>query len=68
MSNEQAFLRIKTELDAHNQSHLLAFWDSLDSKKQKNLCRQIEKLDFDQLDQRIQDFVIHDRSVKMPPD
>ncbi|NQV31126.1 MAG: UDPGP type 1 family protein [Phycisphaeraceae bacterium] len=66
MSNEQAFSRIKAQLDAHSQSHLLAFWDALEPEKQRDLCTQIEKLDFEQLDQRIQDFVIHDHSAKIP--
>jgi len=66
MTNEQVFLRIQAQLDAHRQSHLLGFWDSLDPEKQQHLLAQIEELDFDHIDQRVQDYVIHDRSAKMP--
>lgn len=68
MSNEQAFSRMKAQLDAHSQTHLLAFWDALEPEKQRHLCSQIEKLDFEQLDQKIQDFVLHDHSAKIPTD
>ena len=68
MSNQQAFSRIQAQLEAHGQSHLLGFWDALDPQKQQNLCDQIEALDLDQIDRRVQDYVIHDHSVEIPTD
>ncbi|MCP4452575.1 MAG: UDPGP type 1 family protein [Planctomycetes bacterium] len=68
MNKKQVFSHIQAQLDAHSQSHLLGFWDALSSEEQQSLCEQISALDFDSMDQRIQDYVIHDHSVQIPTD
>ncbi len=45
-------------LTAHKQSHLLQFWDQLDSNARSHLLDQIEALDFDQLDPLISTHVL----------
>jgi len=37
---------MKKTLREHNQEHVLAFWDRLDSGQQKGLLAQLEKIDF----------------------
>ena len=66
MSNEQGFLRIQARLDAHNQTQLVQFWDELEPDQQQDLCDQIEALELDQIDRRIQDYVLHDHTAAVP--
>ena len=40
---------IADQLTAHNQSHVLQFWDELDSKQQRHLAAQIQAVNFEQL-------------------
>ncbi len=40
---------LQRSLQAHNQQHLLQFWDELTSTQRERLVRQIERVDFDQI-------------------
>ncbi len=66
MSNKQVFDRILTELNAHNQSHLLQFWRNLNVENQKKLSRQIENLGLDHLDQWIDAYILNNHTAKIP--
>ncbi len=68
MHSKQVFLSVQAQLEAHNQSHLLEFWDALSPEKQHSLCAQIEALNLDTIDQWIQDYVIHDHTAEIPTD
>lgn len=45
-------------LSKHGQEHLLAFWPQLDPPARLRLRREIEAIDFDQLDQLIRELVL----------
>jgi len=57
MNSEEAFESIKTMLQTHNQSHLLAFWEQLDTAGRENLVAQIEQLDFAKVDDWVANYV-----------
>lgn len=42
--------QIKQKLENYGQTHLLQYYDSLTVQEQKNLCRQIESIDFSLLE------------------
>jgi len=48
---------IKKMLRKHSQSHLLAFWEQLDTAQRQNLLAQIERLDFAKIDYWVANFV-----------
>ncbi|MHC4790368.1 MAG: UTP--glucose-1-phosphate uridylyltransferase [Planctomycetota bacterium] len=52
---------VKKRLKKHNQSHLLAFWERLNTAQRRNLLAQIEELDFLKIDDWVANF------VKKPP-
>ncbi|MHC4125706.1 MAG: UTP--glucose-1-phosphate uridylyltransferase, partial [Planctomycetota bacterium] len=54
---EQDLERIKKTLNKYNQGHLLAFYSQLGTKQQEKLLRQIEKLDFPQIDDWVANWV-----------
>ncbi|MCF7974891.1 MAG: UDPGP type 1 family protein [Phycisphaerae bacterium] len=66
MSNEQAFERLQSHLQAHQQAHLIHFWPGLSPEEREKLCNQIGKLDLDRIDRWVKDYVIHDQSAKIP--
>ncbi len=66
MSTKQAFAQIRTQLNTHNQAHLLQFWPSLNSEDQNKLSQQIENLSLDHLDQWINEYILNDHSAKIP--
>jgi UDP-N-acetylglucosamine/UDP-N-acetylgalactosamine diphosphorylase len=45
-NSKEVFEKVKKLLKKHNQSHLLAFWEQLNSAQRQNLIAQIEMLDF----------------------
>ena len=59
---------VRRMLDAHNQSHLLAFHDKLDPQQQHALLEQIAAIDFDVLDGLIEKFVLNNPRFELPGD
>jgi len=57
---------LKNVLKKYGQTHLLAFWDRLDSTRQENLLAQISQLDFAQIDRWRTDFVLNPATVQLP--
>ncbi len=57
MGNYKTYDDIKELLTKHRQSHLLAFWDQLDSVRKQELLEQIRGLDFRKIDRWIEDFI-----------
>jgi UDP-N-acetylglucosamine/UDP-N-acetylgalactosamine diphosphorylase len=53
-------------LTKHNQQHLLKFWDELDDSSKKNLLGQIEQIDFNSLDSKINEYVKNAAPTKLP--
>lgn len=53
-------------LEAHGQAHLLAFYDQLNAKQQDSLLAQISAIDFDALDELIDQYVRHPQPAKLP--
>jgi UDP-N-acetylglucosamine/UDP-N-acetylgalactosamine diphosphorylase len=48
---------IKNMLKKHHQSHLLAFWDQLDTTQRQHLISQIRQLDLAKIDRWVADYV-----------
>ena len=48
MSSRETLLKI---LAPHHQEQLLTFWDELSEEERESLSQQIERIDFDHLDQ-----------------
>jgi UDP-N-acetylglucosamine/UDP-N-acetylgalactosamine diphosphorylase len=48
---------IKNTLKKHRQSHLLAFWDQLDTTQRQHLLSQISRLDLATIDSWVTDYV-----------
>jgi len=57
MIAQKDFENIKKLLKKHNQSHLLAFWEQLNTAQRQNLLAQIRQLDFSKIDNWVADFV-----------
>ena len=57
MTTKKTVENIKKLLKKHNQSHLLAFWEQLDTAQRRNLLTQIEQLDFPKIDDLVANFV-----------
>lgn len=55
-------------LEAHGQSHVLAFWNDLTAQQRGHLLAQIEDIDFEQLDELIEQYVRHDATAAIPED
>lgn len=53
-------------LKKHGQSHLLAFWLSLDTAQKQNLLNQIRRLDLDAIDHWIVNYVRNHTPVHQP--
>jgi len=58
--------KLRATLKKHNQGHLLAFWDELNSQQQKELLAQIEQLDFDEVDGWIERYVKNSNPCPLP--
>jgi len=50
MGPQKTYEDIKKVLKKHRQSHLLAFWDQLDTAQRRKLLAQIRQLDFAKID------------------
>jgi UDP-N-acetylglucosamine/UDP-N-acetylgalactosamine diphosphorylase len=56
------------KLKKHNQEHVLKFIDELDPGERSELLQQLEKIDFDELDELIADYVLKVPEIKIPED
>jgi UDP-N-acetylglucosamine/UDP-N-acetylgalactosamine diphosphorylase len=65
---EKTFENIKELAECHNQGHLLAFWEQLDSAGRQGLLAQIAGLDFSQVDEWVSNYVKNRASVVLPED
>jgi UDP-N-acetylglucosamine/UDP-N-acetylgalactosamine diphosphorylase len=63
---QQRLARIRSTLEAHDQSHLLAFYNELDGAQQRSLLDQIEALDFRELDPLIDQYVRRKPPAELP--
>ncbi len=59
---------IRETLEAHGQSHLLAFYDDLNEEQQALLLEQLEAIDFDYVDELKTQFVDQQPEVNIPGD
>jgi UDP-N-acetylglucosamine/UDP-N-acetylgalactosamine diphosphorylase len=66
MELSQRYEKAKQVLDKHNQSHLLIFWPQLNEKQRHNLLSQIEGLDFDLLEEKIELYIKNPAVAKLP--
>ena len=68
MTDQKTFENIKKLLKKHNQSHLLAFWEQLNTSQRRNLLAQIRQLDFPKIDNWVADFVKKPASAEISAD
>ncbi|MHC4104965.1 MAG: UTP--glucose-1-phosphate uridylyltransferase, partial [Planctomycetota bacterium] len=68
MVDQKTYENIKKLLEKHNQSHLLAFWDRLNTAQQQHLLSQINQLDFVKIDYWVTDYVKKAASDKISGD
>jgi UDP-N-acetylglucosamine/UDP-N-acetylgalactosamine diphosphorylase len=66
MIDEIKLKNLKNVLKKHNQSQLLAFWDSLDTARRQCLFDQLVSLNFDQLSRWRDEYVLKDSPFKLP--
>ena len=55
---------IKEILDEYGQTHLLAFIDELDESGKQQLFNQISQIDFEELQELIEEYVLHPSEIK----
>ena len=58
----------KKLLKKHNQSHLLAFWEQLNTVQRQNLLAQIGQLDFSRIDDWVANYIKKPASAAIPAD
>ncbi|KKK69382.1 hypothetical protein LCGC14_2934610, partial [marine sediment metagenome] len=59
---------IRKKLEAHGQSHLLAFYEELPSEHRELLLEQIQGINFDQLEGWIERYVRRPPRLEVPQD
>jgi UDP-N-acetylglucosamine/UDP-N-acetylgalactosamine diphosphorylase len=59
---------IRETLKAHDQDHLLAFYDDLTPDRQEDLLDQLQSIDYDAVDEWIDAFVGGEPAVEVPGD
>ena len=57
MGTQQTYEDIKNMLKEHCQSHILAFWDQLDTAQRQRLLSQISQLDLAKIDGWVADYI-----------
>jgi UDP-N-acetylglucosamine/UDP-N-acetylgalactosamine diphosphorylase len=55
-------------LKKHGQSHLLAFWDELDTAQKRSLLAQIQQFDYEKIDNWVNKFVKSHDFITINPD
>ena len=59
---------IRRTLESHGQDHLLRFWDELEPAQRADLLSQIEAIQFDELDDLIEQYVRQKPKLDLPDD
>ena len=57
MSTQKTYEDIEKMLKKHGQSHLLGFWDELDTDQKSSLLAQIQQLELEKIDEWVDKFV-----------
>lgn len=68
MDIEARFENAKKITAEHGQEHLLKFWSELDDDQKAGLLDQIEKQDWDNIDNWIKEYVTSEEAAKLPED
>jgi UDP-N-acetylglucosamine/UDP-N-acetylgalactosamine diphosphorylase len=68
MVSSKTFEKTKKLLKRHNQEHLLAFWQELNTAQKQHLLAQIEELDFTEIDSWVANIVKKPTSSKIGTD
>ena len=68
MTTKKIFEKIKKLLKKHSQSHLLAFWEQLNTAQRQNLLVQIERLDFPEIDNWVANYIKNPTFAAIPVD
>ena len=68
MDTKKTYEETKKVLEKHRQSHLLAFWDRLDTVQRQHLLSQIDQLDLAKIDNWVTDYVKRNASDKISDD
>jgi UDP-N-acetylglucosamine/UDP-N-acetylgalactosamine diphosphorylase len=57
MNTQKTYENTEKMLKKHGQSHLLTFWDELDTDQKSSLLAQIRQLDFEKIDEWVDQFI-----------
>ncbi|HAL46003.1 MAG TPA: UDP-N-acetylglucosamine pyrophosphorylase, partial [Phycisphaerales bacterium] len=57
---------VLNQLKKHKQQHLLTFWNELDESSRGKLLGQIEQIDFNSLESKIEEYVKNSAPTKLP--
>ncbi len=68
MRTQKIYEDIKKLLKKHNQNHLLAFWDQLNTTQRQDLLAQIQELDFAKIDYWVANCVMKSSSAAISTD
>ena len=68
MTNKEIFEKTQKLLKKHHQSQLLAFWEQLSPVQRQDLCAQIEKIDFSEIDRWIAEYITNPAPAVIPTD
>lgn len=68
MDIEKNYKKTEILLQKHHQSRLLVFWDQLNQEQKPALLEQIQRLNFDKIDQWIEKYVKKSTVVKISSD
>jgi UDP-N-acetylglucosamine/UDP-N-acetylgalactosamine diphosphorylase len=66
MFDQNRLENLKNIIKKYGQDHLLRFWQRLDPARRQRLFNQLGRLDFAQLDQWREDFVLKDITFQLP--
>ncbi|MGB8226850.1 MAG: UTP--glucose-1-phosphate uridylyltransferase [Sedimentisphaerales bacterium] len=66
MDIQQRYAKVKQLLEKHNQSHLLTFWPGLNEKQKHNLLLQIERLEFNRVEENINRYIRNPAPLGLP--
>jgi len=68
MRTQKIYEDIKKLLKRHHQSHLLAFWDQLNTSQRQDLLAQIQELDFEKIEYWVANCVMKSSSAAISTD
>jgi len=68
MKAQKIYEDIKKLLTEHHQSHLLAFWDQLNTTQRQDLLAQIQELDFEKIEYWVANCVMKSSSAAISTD